>query len=387
MDPSAFTPNAPGQLVKTPEGYLAFVPNPLPPTLNLDAGGLVSELSAADRALGQLAGVGQTLPNPHLLIGPFMKREAVLSSRIEGTQASLSDLFLFEAASSAKPKAPDVQEIANYVQALEYGLQRHEELPLSLRLLREMHEHLMKEVRGENKTPGEFRRSPNWIGPPGCSLNEATFVPPPVPQMHEALHHFENYLHAQSNLPPLVRLAMIHYQFEAIHPFLDGNGRIGRILITLLLCIEKLLPQPLLYLSAYFEKHRESYYRHLLSVSHAGRWNAWISFFLRGISTQAADAVARSNRLLALREEFNRKCYAKQASGLLLKLVDCLLALPVITVSRASELLEVTPSTAKANIDKLIEAGILREITGHKRNRVYVAEQIIQTIEEPETRN
>lgn len=234
MVASSFNANTPGRLIQGIQGFLAYVPCPLEPDIHLDLE-LVSILSEADRGLGELAGVARTLPNPHLLIGPFVRREAVLSSRIEGTQASLSDLFFFEASNMRLKNVPDVREVSNYVKALEHGLARVSELPLSLRLIREMHEQLMAGVRGEHQTPGQFRRSQNWIGPPGCTLMDATYVPPPVEEMKETLDAFEKYLHAPSRLPPLIRLAAIHYQFEAIHPFLDGNGRIGRLLVTLLL--------------------------------------------------------------------------------------------------------------------------------------------------------
>ncbi len=252
MQPTDFTDTKSGRLVKAPQGYWAFVPAPLPPQLDL-TWALAGRLSEADRALSELKGVAQTLPNPHLLIGPFVRREAVLSSRIEGTQASLSDLLLYEAA--GRPEAAsagdtaDVREVANYVAALEHGLSRMNTLPLSLRLVREMHERLMAGVRGDHLTPGEFRRTQNWIGPVGCTLNDATYVPPPVDEMGEALGKMERFWHAPSDLPPLVRVGLAHCQFEAIHPFLDGNGRIGRLLITMLLSTEGLLPQPLLYLS------------------------------------------------------------------------------------------------------------------------------------------
>jgi Fic family protein len=280
MKPEDFTDRKAGRLIKGPQGYWAFVPDPLPPRLSTDWD-LANLLSRADRALGELSGLARNLPNPHLLIGPFVRREAVLSSRIEGTQASLSDLFYFEAAHSEKtalPKKPpsDVQEVTNYVKALEYAPKRIKDLPLSLRLIRELHEILLSGVRGEHWTPGEFRRSQNWIGPPGCTLIDATFVPPPPQDMMEALGQLEKYLHMPSNLPPLVHIALVHYQFEVIHPFLDGNGRIGRLLISLLLCHEGLIDQPFLYLSAFFEHRRPNYYQRLLDISTGGKWRQWI---------------------------------------------------------------------------------------------------------------
>ena len=266
------------------------MPNLLPPELSL-TWELAGELSAADRDVSELAGIGRTLPNPYLLIRPFMHREAVLSSRIEGTQASLSDLYFFEAASVPPSPQSDVLEVRNYVVALEHGLRRMKDLPVSLRLLREVHEKLMAGVAGEHLTPGGFRRSQSWIGPPGCTLNEATFVPPPVEELMSSLGELEKFCHAPSPLPLLIRLALIHYQFEAIHPFLDGNGRIGRLLLTLLLSSENVLPQPMLYLSAFFERNRDEYYRRLLAVSRDGQWLEWISFFLRGVAEQSRDAV------------------------------------------------------------------------------------------------
>jgi Fic family protein len=289
MQPSEFSPAAPGRVVKVHTGFWAYVPNPLPPPLD---------------STWQLAGLARTLPNPHLLIRPFVRREAVLSSRIEGTEASLSDLFFFEAASAPAQAAGDVLEVANYVKALEYGLTRLADLPVSPRLLREMHERLMTDVRGRHLAPAEFRRSQNWIGPPGCSLAEATYVPPPPDLMDATLADLERYIHARSDLPPLVRLALIHYQFEAIHPFLDGNGRIGRLLITLLLAVWGLLPQPVLYLSAFFERHRSEYYDRLLAVSRRAEWEVWIEYFLAGVCSQAQDARDRSRRLLDLRETY-----------------------------------------------------------------------------------
>jgi Fic family protein len=381
MDASSFDANIHGKLVHTEGEYSAYMPYPLEPDIQLGME-LVSTLSEADRGLSELAGVARTLPNPHLLIGPFVRREAVLSSRIEGTQASLSDLFFFEAANLRKKEIPDVQEVANYVKALEYGLECVSELPVSLRLIREMHKRLLSGVRGEYQTPGEFRRSQNWIGPPGCTLMDAVFVPPPVEEMNQSLDAFEKYLHEPSRLPPLIRLAMIHYQFEVIHPFLDGNGRIGRLLITLLLCTQRLLPQPLLYLSAFFERHRDDYYRLLLAVSQKGHWENWIGFFLRAVATQAHDAIQRSDKLLELWRGYRARMQEARASALLLQLVDELFEYPAVTNRNAADRLSITPRSAQLNVEKLVGAGILKEATGQQRNRVYVAPEIIHILEE-----
>lgn len=385
MKPNDFKPNTAGKVIRTKLDYWAFDPSLVEPEIEFDLQ-LVGTLSRADRALSELAGIARTLPNPHLLIRPFMRREAVLSSRIEGTQASLSDLLFFEAASAGEPVLPDVREVANYVRALEYGLARLSALPLSLRLIREVHERLMNGVRGETQTPGEFRRSQNWIGPPGCTLMDATYVPPPVDEMQIALDRFEKYLHAESGLPPLVRMALIHYNFEAIHPFLDGNGRVGRLLITLLMCADRLLPQPLLYLSAYFERHRDEYYQLLQNVSQRGEWAPWIRFFLRAVEDQSRDAIKRSDTLLALWNSYRSRLQEARASALLLRLVDELFSFPAISTKIAAEVLNVTPRSAQLNINKLIESGILIEATGFRRNRVYVARAIVDAIEQGDSR-
>jgi Fic family protein len=385
MDPAAFENTAAGRLVKEPGGFSAFVPNPLPPGLE-PSWALTLRLSNADRALAELAGVGRSLPNPRLLIRAFVRREAVLSSRIEGTQASLSDLFFFEAGGEhagppGRPPGQDVREVANYVAALEHGLARLTELPLSLRLIREMHGVLLEGVRGAHPTPGEFRRTQNWIGPPGCTLADAVFVPPPVSQMEDALTALERFLHESSVLPSLVRLAMVHYQLEAIHPFLDGNGRIGRLLIALLLRTEGLLEQPLLYLSAFFETNRDEYYSLLLAVSQQGAWEEWISFFLRAVDEQARDARQRATTLLDLRLGYRRSLEKARASALLLTLVDGLLESPVLTVPLAARRLGVTHRAATLNVRKLVEAGILEAVPGRERNRLFVCRGILDALD------
>jgi len=383
MDPESFRLSPAGRLVRAPSGYWAFVPNPLPPEIPWTVD-LIALLSEADRELGELAGLGRLLPNPHLLIRPFVRREAVLSSRIEGTQASLSDLYAYEAGQLALFEATsDVREVYNYVRALEYGLERLQDLPLSLRLIREMHALLLEGVRGEHLTPGEFRRSQNWIGPAGCTLEEAPFVPPPVAEMQEALDAFEKFLHQPLSLPPLVRLGLIHYQFEAIHPFLDGNGRMGRLLITLLLCAWELLPQPLLYLSAYFEAHRQDYYELLLAVSQKGAWKEWLTFFLRGVKEQARDAVSRARRLQILREKYRERLQTARAAARLLQVVDFLFAQPVFTVKRVGDTLGVDFSAAQRYVSHLEEEGLVEEITGQARNRIYRASELLKAIEGP----
>jgi Fic family protein len=381
VDLKTFTKNDLAGFIKNSEGCWSFVPAKLPPTVQA-SWELARETSEADRKLSELAGTARTLPNPHLLIGPFSRREAVLSSKIEGTVASLSDLMSYEALGSRGTDRADVREVANYVAALEYGLQRVADIPVSLRLMRELHERLMRGVRGGELTPGEFRKRQNWIGDPGCKIADATYVPPPPSEMMAALDQFEKYMHLPSDLPPLVRMAMLHYQFEAIHPFIDGNGRIGRLLISLMLVTDGLLPQPLLYLSAFFERHRSDYYRLLLDVSQRGNWTEWIIFFLRGVAEQAEDAIVRANKLQKLSSEYRDQLQTARAAAALLKLADRLFKTPIITVQAAMKILGQSQPSAQHNIDRLVEAGILEEVTGRQRNRIYVANRIMRIVED-----
>jgi Fic family protein len=378
MDTALFKNSSSGKLVRATGGYWAFVPNPLPPKLDWDDA-LVSLISSADIALGTLSGLGETLPNPHLLIYPFIRREAVLSSRIEGTQSSLSDLLLFEATKVERQR--DVKEVQNYVRATEYGLKRLNELPLSLRFIRELHGILMEGVSGEHATPGEFRQSQNWIGTPGATLNEATFVPPPVSEMQECLSQMEKFLHAETRLPPLVQAALVHYQFEAIHPFLDGNGRIGRLLTTMLLCQRNVLSKPLLYLSAFFEKHRQEYYELLLDVSSVGAWGKWIEFFLRAVAEQSGDAVSRARHLLELLRNYSQVAREKHLPPTAGQLVELIFMKPVLNAKTVQEFLKVSYPAAQNAISSLEEVGILTEITGRKRAKAYSANDILKALD------
>lgn len=379
MDPSDFTDNAPGELVKTVEGLWAFVPHPLPPKIDIGPA-TINRLSAADFALGQLRGVGQMLPNAQLLIAPFLRREAVLSSRIEGTIASLDQLVLFEVEPTRDPQNPDVGEVANYVSAMKYGLTRLEELPVSLPMIMELHEKLLTGVRGQDRRPGEFRQPQNAIGQQGRPIEEARYIPAPVAQMTQALSEFELFLHEPTELPFLIKLALVHYQFEAIHPFLDGNGRIGRLLLSLLLCEQGYLTQPLLYLSGFLEKHRDRYIDSLLRVSQSGDWAGWIDFFLEGVAEQSIDGVERSGLLLGLREQYREKAQTARASALPLLLIDELFQVPAMTISMARTVLGVTPVSAQRSVERLVDLGILEEITGRQRNRAYLAPEIIGLI-------
>ena len=304
-----------------------------------------------------------------------------MSSRIEGTQATLEDIYHYEAGEVASRS--DAQEVHNYVTALDYGLKRLDTLPVSLRLIRELHEQLLQGVRGDMWTPGEFRRTQNWIGPAGSTLETAPYVPPPVDEMMAALHDFEQYIHAVSDLPPIVRIGLIHYQFEAIHPFLDGNGRVGRLLIILLLCQWGLLSQPILYLSNYFEKYRSEYYTRLLEVSQHGKWEDWLVYFLTGIRDQSREATVRIQALQSLQEKYHQTFSGRRNIGLR-NLVDFLFGHPIVSIRQVQVGLNLADyKTAQRHIGKLQDAGILTEITGKSRNRLFRANEILKTIEEP----
>lgn len=393
MEPERFKNSTSGRLVKAGDGdsaYWAFVPNPLPPSLPFDSE-LVLALSDAAQALGELSGLGRRMTEPNLLIGPFVRREAVLSSRIEGTQTDITDLYAYEAGQLSlpgfKPPVPesDLLEVLNYVRALDYGLGRLTSLPVSLRLIREVHERLLHDVRGEYSQPGQFRNRQPQVFIGGTTLEDASFVPPPAFEIPKCLDALEEYLHEGNSSPPLVRLAFIHYQFEAIHPFWDGNGRIGRLLIPLLLVHWGLLSQPLLYLSAFFERQRQDYYDLLLSVSERGAWREWVLFFLRGVTEQSRDAVDRAKRLQDLQETWRKKLTAKRASALLLRLADRLFVSPVLTIPGAQRTLDVTYATAQHHVNRLVQEGILRQTNKSTYRRVFVAEGILKAIWEVES--
>lgn len=388
VDPERFRDSTPGRLIWVGRGqkaYWAFVPNELPPGLDWDEE-LVLVLAEAERSLGELKGLGQTMPNPHLPVGPFIRREAVFSSRIEGIETDIADLYAYEAGQLSLPglgrpgvSESDVWEVLNYVRALEYGLERMRTSPVSLRLIRQLHLRLMGGVLGERATPGDFRRSQNWIGRPGCTLHEADFVPPPPTEMHTALDAFEKYLHGDDQYPPLVRLALIHYQFEAIHPFVDGNGRIGRLLVSLLLVQWGLLPLPLLHLSAFFERHRDEYYELLIGVSERGAWKAWLAFFLRGVAEQSGDAMARAKQLQDLQLDW-RERLAGVRSALPLRLADMLFETPLVSIPQVRHALDVTYPTAQNRVDTLVEADILRQVGESSYGKTFVAWEIFDII-------
>ncbi len=371
-----------GKLVRCPGGFEAYVPSPLPPGLEFSPA-LLRSLSDADRLIGKLAGEGRSLQNPHLLMRPFIKREAVLSSRIEGTRATLGELLAVDAGAVVDRSPDDLREVGNYVTALEYGIERLSELPLSLRLVTELHEKLMQGVRGEHATPGEFRRSQNWIGPPGCTLRNASYVPPPFEELMTCLGSWESFLHDRS-LPPLIQIAMVHSQFEAIHPFLDGNGRVGRLLITLFLVERDILPTPLLYLSAFFEATRSDYYDRLAGVSEHAAWSEWIEYFLNGVARMSEDALSRSERINRLLTTWRERA-AAGGSGVPLAILRQLEGNPFCTIGQTAEQLGVAFTTAQRGVDKLVSLGVLKQVDPAKRNRVYCAQQIMDVLDEPPT--
>jgi Fic family protein len=383
MKKSDFSKQAPGQVVRTLQGYVAFIPAPLPPDVTW-SNKLLTALSKADRSLMRLAEVGNAFPAPHVVVRPFIRKEAVLSSQIEGTRTTFQELLSFEAGQLSMFRyVNDIHEVHNYVQALDYGLERLKDLPLSIRLIREIHSILIQGVHGELMTPGEVRRSQNWIGRPGATLNDARYVPPPPDEMHDCLSDLENFIHADSELPLLLRIGMIHYQFEAIHPFLDGNGRVGRLLVTFLLVAWGLLSQPLLYLSNFIEINRQEYYYRLLAVSQKGEWEAWLLFFLDGVHSQAEDASQRIARLEELRSVY-RKQFEKDRSRKALEImVDYFIGSPITSISQAQQSLNIGSfNMIQRNIEKLEKLGIVREVTGNKRNRIYHAGEILKILAE-----
>jgi len=375
-----------GRYVQQPEGYRAFIPAPLPPNPPVDLGGQLRELlSESDYALGRLDGAVLTLPNPDLFVFMYVRKEAVLSSQIEGTQSSLQNLLAAEARLSDPDAPADVDEVINYVRAMNHGLKRLAELPVSVRLIREIHAELMHGVRGGRLRPGELRTSQNWIGPGGCTLAEATFVPPPPHVVPEALADLERFLHTENSPPALVQVGLAHAQFETIHPFLDGNGRVGRLLITFLLTERKLLARPVLYLSHFFKRHRAEYYEHLQAVRDAGDWEGWIAFFLRGVAEVSREATQTAAAILRTREDYRGRITERlgRAAANGHRIMEKLFDHPIVTVARVRQWLDVTPAGANNLVNRLVEIGVLREITGYARNRRFRFDPYLRLFEEP----
>jgi Fic family protein len=381
MNPKDFLSSASGTPILTQNGYWAFLPALLPPEINWSLP-LVSALADAERDLSKLATLAGAFPFPQLVIRPFVFREAIFSSRIEGLHASLADLYAYDSAqvSLMKP-GKNVREVYNQVRALEFGLERVKTLPISLRLIRESHTRLLEGI-SDGLTPGEFRRSQNWIGAVGSTPSTAKYVPPPVNEMKTGLDQLEKFIHSGSEIPALVRAGLIHYQFEAIHPFLDGNGRIGRSLMILLLGEWNLLPQPLLNLSVYFERYRQEYHDLLLAVSQKGDWEAWLRFYLRGVSLQANESLVRLDRLQTLRTTYQPFAEAERNTERMEQVLDFLFSQPVLSVRQLQSFLGSSFPIAQHYIDRLASAGILQEMTGQARNRLYRANAIFQVLEE-----
>lgn len=349
----------------------------------------MAQLGEAERELGRLAGAAGRLLNPHMVAGPLLRREAIVSSRIEGTVATPQDVLVLEAADAVVPPLASgldsTREVLNYVRALEHGMERLADLPLCVRLFCELHQVLLEGVRGDRERPGELRTIQNWIGAPGSPIRAARFVPPPPAEMRGALDALERYLNEEpsaASLPPLVKAALAHYQFEAIHPFRDGNGRVGRLLITLSLVAWGLIRDPLLYMSSYFERRRGEYADRMLAVSTAGDWDGWIRFFLAGIAESSRDGLRQTERLLELRERYQAQVQSARASARLPRLVDHLFRRPSVTIADAARVLDVTFASASASVRRLVEAGILQEATGRRRDQVFVTPEIMRFIGE-----
>jgi len=371
-----------GRYVKQLTGYRAFIPAPLPPDPPLSLGAAeLSLLSAADQALGRLDGVAHVLPNPSLLVAMYVRREAVLSSQIEGTQSTLDDVLAFELEGERNELPKDVHEVVNCVRAMYRGLARLGELPISLRLIREIHAELLASGRGAERQPGEFRTSQNWIGPEGGALATARFVPPPPHEMNQALDNLEKFLHAQTPWPNLVDVALVHAQFETIHPFLDGNGRVGRLLVTFMLVQREVLLQPLLYLSYYLRLHRTEYYDRLTAIRENGDWEGWVRFFLDGVRVTAHEATGTATRIIALQERHRHE--VTDLRGNALKLLDHLFQQPLVNVTTVRSMLGVSFPTASKLVSSFEELGLLEEVTGYKRNRVFRYSEYLSLFSEP----
>lgn len=364
------------------ENVRAFVPPALPPRPPVDLLPRLRRLGDADRALGRLDGVSVLLPRKELFLYMYVRKEAVLSSQIEGTQSTLTDLLRYEAEAKAGEPIDDIREVSNYVDAMMFGLERLQTLPLSLRLIREMHARLLQSGRGASKTPGEFRRSQNWIG--GTRPANALFVPPPVSELQACLGDLEKFIHEEdSGLPPLIKAALLHVQFETIHPFLDGNGRIGRLLITLFLCQQGILKEPLLYLSLYFKTHRSTYYRLLQEVREHGAWEAWLDFFLTGVAETANQAFDAASRIVELFKEDRERINARgERAGSVLRVHEQMQRQPYLSAKQLANETGLTMPTINAALGELERLGIAEEITGRQRGRVFAYRQYARILSE-----
>jgi Fic family protein len=375
--------NRSGTYVRQATDYQAFIPKPLPPKPPVKIeGALQNLLSRADMALARLDGLAEMLPNVDLFIAMYVRKEALLSSQIEGTQASLDDLFAFERGEKLG-NLNDVTEVVNYVRAMNYGIERLQSLPMSLRLIKEIHAILLEDVRGSERLPGEFKRSQNWIGPPGCTLNEATFVPTPPHEALEAMGDLEHYFHDKAKLFFLIDCALIHYQFETIHPFLDGNGRMGRLLITYYLYWKEVLHKPLLYLSYYFKKNRQEYYDRLNMVRDTGNYEQWIDFFLKGVVDTAGSAMETARKVLELQTHHRRLLWEEKISSpLAVGILEQLFYTPVVSIGPLAKQFDISYQASSTLVSQLENAGILKETTGRKRDKRFVYSDYLNILAE-----
>lgn len=371
-----------GSLLRQPTDYIAFIPKGLPPDPEICYDQeLINLLSTADRELGRLDGITQILPNPDLFVAMYVKKEAVLSSQIEGTQASLIDL-LDDEDSREKGKEKHIEEVVNYVGAMNFGLDRLQTLPICLRLIKEIHEILLSGVRGSERNLGEFRTSQNWIGPQGCNLSNATFVPPPHEEMLKSMNDLELFIHDDDTIPALIKIGLIHAQFETIHPFLDGNGRMGRLLITFWLCHQKILSKPLLYLSYYFKRNRAEYYDRLMDIRLKGDWESWLKFFLKGIASVSDESINTAKRIIAMKDHHTNiinQNLRNASNGL--KLLDQLFEHPIITINKVSALLSISYPTANTLVNQFCELNILED-PDQQRNKKFTYRQYVDVLQE-----
>ncbi|HAJ32289.1 MAG TPA: cell filamentation protein Fic [Candidatus Atribacteria bacterium] len=374
--------NRAGRYIKQLTGYKAYIPKLLPPAPPIKYDGeLRNLLSEADRALAKLDGIATVLPNPELFIAMYVKKEALLSSQIEGTQASLEGILRFEANLEHSEDINEIKEVVNYIKAMNYGVNRLKNIPLSNKIIKEIHKILIEGTRGTLKTPGEFRKTQNWLGPQGANLSGATFVPPPPDTVINLMSNLEKFIHSKDEVPPLIKISLIHAQFETIHPFLDGNGRVGRLLITFYLFWEKILSHPLLYLSFYLKKNRIEYYDWLMKIRLNGDWEGWLKFFLKGVKEVSEEAANSASKIIILKETILKKLFDKKVSSIYaVEFLNLLFRKPIITSQELIKELGTSKETANQIIKKFEDIEILKEISGKKRYKKYIFSDYINII-------
>lgn len=374
--------NRAGRYIMQSTGYRAYIPKSLPPMPPIKYNGeLRNLLSEADRALAKLDGIASVLPNTEPFIAMYVKKEALLSSQIEGTQASLEGVLRFEANLKPSEDINEIKEVVNYIKAMNYGISRLQDMPMSNRLIKEIHEILIKGTRGTHKTPGEFRKTQNWLGLSGANLSEATFIPPPPDTLMDLLFNLEEFIHQKDEIPPLIKISLIHAQFETIHPFLDGNGRVGRLLITFYLYWEKILSRPLLYLSFYLKKNRIEYYDSLMKIRLDGNWEGWLKFFLKGVKEVSEEAANSAKEIIILKDTILKKLFDHKISSIYaVGFLNLLFSKPITTSEQLIKELKVSKETANQIIIKFEKLKILKEISGKKRYKKYIFSEYINII-------